>query len=333
MSSEPTRPEPATGDRTPRRVAVVFNPASGHQPLARREQGIRAGFEREGVELTWLPTTVEDAGAGLAAEAVQAGVDLVAVSGGDGTVRAAAAGLAGSAVPMAVLPGGTGNLLALNLRIPTRLDHAIEVALHGQRRRMDLGVTDHGVGGTSHFLIMAGMGFDAAMLGGTDPVLKRRLGSLAYARSGLHELHYPQDVYTITLDGRSSVRRRASAVLLANLGRITGDIALVRDALSDDGLLHVAVVRARSPLDWIQVASRVLFRGRWGDVRVEVFSARRVEIRSEVPHLFQHDGDVGQALDRLVAEVVPGALTICVPEPHQRAVHHQSAAARPRVGR
>ena len=193
--------------------------------------------------------------------------------------------------------------------------HAVEVALYGWRRAIDLGVADAEVGGSRNFLIMAGLGFDAAMLHGTDPAFKRRYGTIAYARSGLAELRYPQDQYTITLDGMTQLVRRASSVLVANLGRISPEISLVREAAPDDGRLHVAVIRARSRLDWIQVASRVLFQGRWGDVRVEILSARRVEIHSEAPHLVEHDGEVGEPVDRFAAEVAPASLTVCVPRP------------------
>jgi diacylglycerol kinase (ATP) len=297
----------------PRRVAVVFNPTSGHHDPERRERTIREAFGQAGIEPVWLTTTPEDAGGGQAAAAVKDGVDLVAVNGGDGTVRAVATALSGTGVPMAVLPGGTGNLLAVNLHIPTRLEHAVEVALDGRRRAIDVCISDAAVGGSGYFLVMAGLGFDAAMLHGTNPALKRRFGTIAYARSGLAELRYPQDQYTLTVDGSERVHRRASAVLIANLGRISPEIPLVRDAEPDDGQLRVAVIRARSRLDWIQVASRVLFQGRWGDVRVEIFTGRKVEVHSEAAHLVEHDGEVGEPVDRLVVEVAPAVLTVCVP--------------------
>jgi YegS/Rv2252/BmrU family lipid kinase len=294
---------------------VVFNPVSGHVPPARRERAVRHALARAGVEVLWLETSVDDPGGGAAARAVRDGAEVVLVSGGDGTVMACAAALAHTGVPLAVLPGGTGNLFAANLGIPAELGRAVEVALAGPRRPIDVGVD-----GDARFLIMAGIGFDAAMLAGTTPTLKRRLGWLAYARSALASLRYPQDWFTLALDGGAPIRRRASCVLVANLGRIQGGLRVVRGARPDDGLLDVAVIRAHSWSDWLQVASRVVAGGHWGDVRVETFRARRVEVRSTTPQPIEYDGDVRPPLDRLGVEVDPAALLVCVP---RGAGHHQ----------
>jgi diacylglycerol kinase (ATP) len=126
-------------------------------------------------------------------------------------------------VPLAVLPGGTGNLLAQNLRIPTDLERAVEVALGGARRRIDVGVH----GGT-RFLIMAGVGFDAVVVGGATRAFKRRFGWYAYLLSALATLHYPQDWFQLTLDDAAVLRRRVSCVLVVNLGRLKAGVQVVR---------------------------------------------------------------------------------------------------------
>ena len=290
-----------------RRVAVVFNPASGRAAPGRRERAIRAALARAGAEPSWHETTATDPGA-AAERAVRAGAEVVLVSGGDGTVTACAAALAGTGVPLAVLPGGTGNLLALNLGIPTDLERAVEVALVGARRRIDVGVQ-----GATRFLIMAGLGFDAVVVAGATRAFKRRFGWLAYLLSALGALRYPQDWFTLTLDDAAVLRRRASCVLVANLGRLKAGVQVVRGARPDDGLLDVAVVRAHSLSDWLQVAARVLLGGRWGDVRVETLRARKVEVRSTTPHPVEYDGEVAAPLDRLVVEVDPASLLVCVP--------------------
>jgi diacylglycerol kinase family enzyme len=196
----------------PERAVVIFNPVSGHIPAEQRTRTIRDAFAAAGVAVDWFETTIEDAGGDATAKAVRDGADLVAVSGGDGTVRACAAALAGTGVPMAILPSGTGNLLAVNLRVPRSLKAAVQVALTGRRRAIDVGMGDVEVAGVPSFLVMGGLGFDAAMLLGTKPKLKRRVGNLAYVRSGLDELRYPQDDYTIAVDdeARSPCGRAAS---------------------------------------------------------------------------------------------------------------------------
>jgi YegS/Rv2252/BmrU family lipid kinase len=298
----------------PERAAVIFNPVSGHIPAAQRTRVIQDAFAAAGVAVDWFETTVEDAGGEVTAKAVRNGADLIAVSGGDGTVRACATGLAGSGVPMAILPSGTGNLLAVNLGVPRALKAAVEVALTGQRRAIDVGMGDVHVAGVPSFLVMGGLGFDAAMLLNTKKKLKRRVGNLAYVRSGLVELRYPQDEYTIAVDDDPPVTLRASCVLVANVGRIGRDITVVHGALPDDGLLDVAVIRARSVGDWIQVAAQVTFRRRWGDVRVATFRARRVRITSKGLHHLEYDGEVHHdPVNRLTVEAAPGAVTVCVP--------------------
>jgi diacylglycerol kinase (ATP) len=118
-----------------------------------------------------------------AREAVRSGVDLVLASGGDGTVTACAGGVAGSGIPLGVLACGTGNLLARNLGLPLSLDEALTVALTGSERRLDVGTANG-----RPFVVMAGIGFDAAMLEGASEELKKRMGWAAYALSALRHL-------------------------------------------------------------------------------------------------------------------------------------------------
>jgi YegS/Rv2252/BmrU family lipid kinase len=290
-------------------VAVVFNPNSGRHPARQREDAIRAALGRAGARISWFETAADDAGAAAAARAAGSHPDVVIASGGDGTVMACATALADTDVPLAVLPAGTGNLVARNLGVPNDLQRAVALALGGPRRRIDVGVHDG-----QRFLIMAGLGFDAVMLAGARPSLKQRYGWLAYVLSASKALKYPQDWFTIELDGAPAIRRRASCVLIANLGRVQGDVPVVPGARADDGRLDVAVIRARTLGDWIQVASRLLFGGRWGQVRVEIFRARHVDVRGTVRHPVEHDGDVGPPLDRLVVEIAPAALTMCLPD-------------------
>ena len=114
--------------RWPQTVAVIFNPSSGGDSASERSDRIRQAIEETGKKLIWLETTPEDSGRGLTKDAVSQGADLVIATGGDGTVMACATALAGSEVPLAVLPLGTGNLVAANFDIPNDLDDALEIA-------------------------------------------------------------------------------------------------------------------------------------------------------------------------------------------------------------
>ena len=306
LASDETRRAPAT---PPRRVAVVFNPATGGGEGAERRHDTERALAGAGLEVLWLETTREDPGQGVTRRAVAEGVDLVMAQGGDGTVMACVTGLAGSDVPLAVLPGGTGNLLAANFDIPADLDGAVEVALHGDRRRLDVAAL-----GDDRFVVMGGIGFDAAMLADADPRLKERLGAVAYVISGLGQVRRRPTRFELRLDDRDPFTRVGQGVLVGNLGRLQGGLPIMPDARPDDGLLDVAVLRTRALPDWIRLAVRVLLRRRRKDPELEVFRARRIEVRCDRPQPVERDGDPAGDSDQLLVEVVPAALTLCVPE-------------------
>jgi YegS/Rv2252/BmrU family lipid kinase len=291
----------------PTRVAVVFNPATGGGDAAGRKRDTRRALEAAGLEVLWLETTPEDPGQGQTAKAVAEGVDLVMAQGGDGTVMACVTGLAGTEVPLAVLPGGTGNLLATNFDVPADLEGAVEVGLDGDRVRLDVAAMDE-----DRFVVMGGIGFDAAMLRDADPRLKEHLGAVAYVLSGFKHLRRRATRFRLRLDDRR-IDRTGQGVLVGNLGRLQGGLPLMPDARPDDGLLDVAVLQTRTVVDWLALAVRVLLRRR-KDPQLELFQARRVEIGCDRPQPVERDGDpLGTPRDHLVIEVVPKALTLCVP--------------------
>jgi diacylglycerol kinase (ATP) len=203
-------------------VAVIFNPSSGGDTASERSDRIRQAIQDTGKKLIWLETTREDSGQGLAKDAVGQGADAVIATGGDGTVMACATALAGSEMPLAVLPLGTGNLVAANFDIPNDLDAALEIALACRRRRIDLGATGEG-----RFVIAAGIGFDAAMLRDANHTLKARIGPLAYVLSALRNLRRPRASYRLRFDGGEELTRRAQGVLVANLGKIQGGLPIL----------------------------------------------------------------------------------------------------------
>jgi YegS/Rv2252/BmrU family lipid kinase len=326
--AEPLAAHPAaTPQPAVRRVAVVFNPATSPDDAPERKRDLHAALEAAGVEVVWLETSKQDPGQGLTRRAVEHGVDLVLAAGGDGTVMACVTGLTGSGVPLAVLPGGTGNLLALNLDLPHDLDGALDVALHGDRRDLDVGALD---GGADRFVIMTGLGFDAAMLRDADPTLKARIGALAYVLSGLRQLRRRAAQFRIRLDDQPTITRIGQGLLIANLGRLQGGLAVAPDARPDDGVLDVVVIGTRTPLDWLRLAAQVLLRcQRHGKVQqrqtsppgsagppwlpVELFRARRVEVDCDRPQPVERDGDSAGSTRRLLVEILPRALTLCVP--------------------
>jgi YegS/Rv2252/BmrU family lipid kinase len=289
------------------RAAVVVNPTK-HDDVGKFRTAVCAAMADHGwSEPLWSLTTLEDPGEGVARAAVQAGVDLVVASGGDGTVTACAAGLAGSGLPLAVLPAGTGNLLARNLGLPLGLDDALDVALTGTNRPLDVGTANG-----RPFLVMAGLGFDAKMLDNVSELLKKRLGWAAYGISGLRHLRDRPMRVRLRADGGPPLRRRASGIVIGNVGSLQGGVALLPDALPDDGQLDVLVLTARGWTGWLALVAHVLMR-RNATGRVARLTVREVRIDVDREQLWQLDGEVMGATRRLVVVIQAGALLLRVP--------------------
>lgn len=296
-----------TGPR-PEDVTVVFNPSKTLDPEGRRKE-ILAAFTRSGVEhVRWLETTVDDPGTLVCRGAVDEGTDLVVACGGDGTVAACATAVAGTGIPLAVLPSGTGNLLALNFKLPSDLDTAVAVALHGERRFVDVGWCDE-----KAFVVMAGVGFDAEMVRDASPALKRRAGWLAYVVSAFRHLPGRSSTFTVSVDGSEPVRVRGRAAIVANVGTIQGGMELFPDASPTDGLLDVSVLSPRG-VGWVTLAAHVLVRRAQRAPQVSSFRGAVVDVTSSRKLPFELDGDDFQPVDSLRFECRPGALLLCTPQ-------------------
>lgn len=240
--------------------------------------------------------------------AVQAGADLIVAWGGDGMVQRCLDTLAGSDVPVGIIPAGTANLLAHNLDIPENLAEAVRIALTGRRRPLDLGRING-----EHFAVMAGVGFDAELMRDVDRRMKNRLGRLAYFWTGLRHVRRAASPVKITIDGRPWFDGMASCVLLGNVGRITGGIPAFDDARPDDGWLEVGVVTAQGPLQWGRTLGRVI-AGRTDDSPfVRITRARKITVRLGAPRTYELDGGSRGMTDRLTARVVPHTVAVCVP--------------------
>ncbi|MEV6690919.1 diacylglycerol kinase family protein [Micromonospora sp. NPDC051196] len=269
----------------------------------------------------WYETTVEDPGRGQTEQAVAAGVDVVFACGGDGTVRACVSALVGTEVALAVLPQGTGNLLAANLGLSTDLAAGLAVAVEQGRRLLDVGEVDG-----QYFAVMAGMGFDAQMLAATSETTKRRIGWPAYVVGAVRHLRDRPMRVSIRLDDQPPLTRRARSVLVANVGRLQGGVTLLTDAAPDDGYFDIAVLSPRTLRHWLALGWGVL-RRRDRVPRMEEFRARRVEITSNRAQPRELDGDLIEPGRTLRAQIHRRALWLCVPRPEQAPDLTEDAAA------
>ncbi|MFC4785736.1 diacylglycerol kinase family protein [Nocardioides sp. MAHUQ-72] len=296
-----------------KKLAVVLNPIKVEDPGQFRAIVSAMAVEAGWSEPTWHYTTVEDPGTGMAEAAAVAGADLVLVCGGDGTVREVCAELAGTGIPVGIVPAGTGNLLARNLQIPLYIRAAIDVALNGQDRAIDLvKVGGDGIEDT-HFMVMAGMGFDAAIMEGVNEDLKKRVGWVAYVLSALKSLMFPAVKIEVSVDGGEFTRHRARTVVVGNVGFLQAGLPLLPDAAIDDGLLDVVILHPRNFFSWIPLAWRVLLKLKHTDDLVNRMTGASVVIRSSTDTPRQLDGDSIGPGRELRMECIHGRLLVRVP--------------------
>lgn len=323
-SFEPAEGEPTAGEEKAENkcVSVIFNPTSGKTDPEARMRAISEALARHGYTCQFIATTKEQGAKALAQQAVEDGADLVAVSGGDGTVMEVLSALVGTNVPVAVLPAGTGNLLSANLGIPMTVPEAVGVALSGSPYQLDLARS-----GDRYFAIMGGMGLDGKVIEEADRSAKDKLGVLAYFFATARNLGRARASVRITLDDLPPLRRRAKSVVIANMGKMTGGLEAIPTASPTDGLLDIGIVKVRTPGQWLRLLGYGLL-GRAHDAPdLEVYQARRVRIVASKPQPIQFDGEEGGHQHELTAEIVPGAVLILVPEgaPATRDANHPPA--------
>lgn len=319
--SHKVRPAPDA----PRPVAaVVVNPTkfADVEEVRDQVQGVCARFGW--ADPLWEETTVADPGTGQARRAVESGAAVVCALGGDGTVRAVARGLLGTSVPLGLLPGGTGNLLARNLDVPVdSIEHALAVALTGRERLVDVGRViveradqdedDDEMLASEMFLVMAGMGFDAAVMANAPERLKAQMGAGAYVVSGLANMLGPQFKVRVCVDDGPEFTRRTKTVLVGNCGRLFGGVNLIPTAAVDDGRLDTVILSPKGVVGWAAVATHVMTRRSRGHRLIDYVSGERVTLRADRPEQVQLDGDTLGPARGLTAWVDRQALRVRVP--------------------
>ncbi len=295
------------------RALLITNPAA-----ARTDQVALEVIRRTLVAGGWRVEVLATGGSGDARRLAEYGVlekvDVVGVFGGDGTTMQAAAALVGTEVSLGILPGGTGNLLAGNLRIPLAPARAAESLLRSRPRRLDLGRIER-PDGTHYFAVACGAGYDALVMGETAAENKRRWGIGAYIATTIRLMNRLRSVsHVITVDG-VEYEAEASMVLVANCNEMIPPLVKLGHGISpDDGYLDVIVVRAENFTQSVRALWEVM-RETDPTQRSEFVSyARGREIRIETTPIqpVQLDGEAG-GVTPFTATVVPGALLVMAP--------------------
>ena len=246
--------------------------------------------------------------------AVADGAELVFAWGGDGLVQRCVDVLAGTDVSLAVVPAGTANLFAGNLGIPKDIEQAVAIGLRGRRRKLDVGSFNG-----ERFAVMAGAGFDAAMIRDAgESGLKDRLGRIAYVWTGSQNLRAKPFRATIEVDGVGWYKGKASCILLGNVGRLFGGVEAFADARPDDGLLELGVVTAEGVLQWGRMLARTAVGTASKSPFAQTTKARSVKVRLSRKILYELDGGDRIRTKRFKVTVEPAAITVCVPSANGR---------------
>lgn len=325
-------------------IAIVLNPDKIDRRRLERALGIAGWTPSMLLSCRWIETDYESRGAKaigvwLASEA-SADFDTMVIAGGDGTVRIAIQALfdakALGRFRLGVLPIGTGNILARNLRLPISLDQAAKRLVSPKEHRIDLGVArvtwaesaKAKVSSSSFvFSAIAGVGQDARLMQNTESSAKRRIGWVAYLEGGLKSLPLQFERFDLVVDSAISRTLKSYSILVGNAGWFPGLISMMPDAKLDDGLLDIAAIGPRRFWNWIGFFSRVTWQnlvvrpvrlGRWmldaseNKKTIENLNGRQIEIRPHHPALFQVDGDPQKEIVSADFSVLPKALRVLV---------------------
>lgn len=259
-------------------------------------------------EPLWLEVPKSKFAPAMARKALKAGVDIIFVWGGDGSVQKCVNVLAKQDVPLAILPAGTGNLLARNLGIPQDIKEAVEIGLRGDRRSIDTGTING-----EHFSIMAGAGLDALTMEDADRGLKDRFGRAAYLWTGARQLAADPIRCQVWVEGRKFYKGKVTCVLIGNLSQIMGSISVFEDSRPDDGILEIGVMSAKSRTQWIRTIGRVVTGRAENSPFVDTTRGTKFKIRFDHKVLYELDGSVRESTKRLDIKIYPKSINICVP--------------------
>jgi len=288
---------------------LIINPVSGRGDGRNRVKELQRIAHNLGWQGYVLETTPEKHAGVLAKKLVAEGYRHLVICGGDGSVMETLDAVAGTTTQLGIVPLGTGNLFALNLKIPQNIAAAMKVALHGQSTSIDVGFAEK-----TYFGVAVGIGWDAAVIRDAKRELKDRLGLLAYFLAALRNLEHPISNYRVIVDHAAPLEVKAKSVLVANMGLIPGSIQVIPKARPNSGELTVAIVQAESLLSWLALSASALTGRMHDDPNIQLITGKHIVIESlDGPQLVEADGNDLPPTERLVVDVIPGGATILLP--------------------
>jgi len=290
---------------------LVFNPGAGR---ARRLDPLRllAALKECGLQARLLVLDNPARAPGAIKQALcesPAQFQRIIAAGGDGTIHSLLPALVASpcAIPLAILPLGSVNVLMRELGLPRALPAAIEIAAHGKPRPVDLGLFNG-----NPFILMAGLGFDGAVVKEIKGNVKARLGSLTYGLQGLRMLFaQPAQNFHIVCDD-TAAQVRAWQIVVANASHYTYSRSLAPHARIDDGMLEVCILPEGGRRLRLRQVLALLF-GHPREGLIQYLSGRRITIATESAVAVQMDGDPMPAITKAQIEILPRRLQVMTP--------------------
>jgi YegS/Rv2252/BmrU family lipid kinase len=243
----------------PRKAILICNPKTGRYGTRRapRIAALCDYLKTHGVDVEQVSTTGPGDAARLAARAAKNGINEVIVSGGDGTINEALQGLVGTDARLSILPHGTANVLAHELKLPMNSKQAASVIARGHTRKVHLGCAiDEGLGIRRYFFLMAGIGLDASIVSRVNPKLKKRIGKAAFWYSGFSQLADWEPIpFQIAINGQSYTVTFATIGKAASYG---GDLSVTPRAQLDQPDFEICLVESRSRLRYLRMLGYAL---------------------------------------------------------------------------
>jgi diacylglycerol kinase (ATP) len=299
------------GSRLLKKMQVIINPAAGvGRPIL---QALNSGLKDSGIE--WDVSITHKAGDAkrLAKKAVEDGADVVGVHGGDGSVMEIASALRGTSTPMAIFPGGTANVMSVELGIPsTDIETSIDFVANGNytTRRIDMGRVNDRL-----FLLRIGIGLEADMMKSADQEIKNRFGMLAYAFSAVNEMrNLTPTLYRVRVDGELHEVEGISC-MIANSGNVAiGGLTLSKKIDISDGALDVVIFRRADFAAMITLSAAVVSPNAEAtdSPQLEHYQGREIVVEADPPQTISIDGEVIEPTP-LTASILPGAVNVIVP--------------------
>jgi diacylglycerol kinase family enzyme len=265
-----------------------------------------------GAHIKTIATNAPRSAGKLAAQAIAEGADLVVAAGGDGTINETAEGVLGSGVPLGILPAGTANVLACEMRISRTFSKAAESLLTASPERISIGRLHTRDAAPRSFLMMAGAGLDAQIVYSLDYGLKRKIGKVAYWLAGFSQFGKKFPEFTVRADGREYT---ATFALIAKVRNYGGDLEIAREVTLLDDEFEVVLFHGSESWRYVKYLAAVAAKRLKGIKGVTILRAREVEMSHAADNRIyvQVDGEYAGQLPARV-EIVPEALSLLVPE-------------------